>query len=58
MKPHDRFQDHFMMKDKDSYIMHQVRKHEAIMYTFDVLVLIGLAAIIVLLTRLLHKNRK
>ncbi len=52
-------QDTMMMKDSmNSMMMKQMQKHHTMMYTFDVLVLVGLATIIVLLAKILKAHRR
>ena len=60
MDDQDSMQNHMvMMKDSmNTMMLHHMHKHHALMYTFDVLVLIGLATIIVLLSKILKEQRK
>lgn len=55
----DNMQNQMMMKDSmNTTMMNQMQKHYTLMYTFDVLVLIGLATIIVLLAKILKAHRR
>jgi len=48
-----------MMKDSmNSMMVKGIQKHHALMYTFDILVLIGITTIVVLLFKLLRRLRK
>lgn len=58
MENQDNMQNQMMMKDMNSMMMNQMQKHHTLMYTFDVLVLVGLAAIIVLLAKILKAHRR
>jgi len=55
----DSMQNQMMMKDSmNSMMMQEMHMHHNLMYTFDVLVLIGLGTIIVLLTKILKAHRR
>jgi hypothetical protein len=55
----DSMQNQIMMKNSvNSMMMKEMQKHHTLMYTFDVLVLVGLAAIIVLLSKILKAHRR
>ncbi len=59
MNNQDSMQNQMMMKDSmNSMMMQQIQKHHTLMYTFDVLVLVGLATIIVLLSKILKTHRR
>jgi hypothetical protein len=59
MDKQDTMQNQTMMKDSMSSMrMKQMQKHHTLMYTFDVLVLVGLATIIVLLAKILKAHRR
>jgi len=52
-------QDHMMMKDSmNEMMMKEMQKHHTLMYTFDILVLVGLATVIVLLAKILKAHRR
>lgn len=59
MNNQDSMQNQMMMKDSmNSMMMKEMQKHHTLMYSFDVLVLIGLATIIVLLVKILKAHRQ
>lgn len=59
MDNQETMQNQMMMKDSmTSMMMQQMQKHHTLMYTFDVLVLVGLATIIVLLAKILKAHRQ
>ncbi len=59
MDNNDSMQNQMMMKDSmKSMMMKEMQTHHTLMYTFDVLVLVGLATIIVLLAKILKAHRK
>ena len=58
MDNQDSMQNQMMMKDMNGMMMKEMQKHHTLMYTFDVLVLVGLAAIIVLLSKILKAHRR
>ncbi len=47
-----------MKNSMNSMMMKEMQKHHTLMYTFDVLALIGLATIIVLLAKILKAHRR
>ena len=47
-----------MMNDSNEMMMHQMQLHHTAIYVFDVLVLIGLATVVVLLSKVLKELRK
>jgi hypothetical protein len=48
-----------MMQDSmNTMMMREMQKHHLFMYTFDILVLIGMGAIIVLLAKILKAHRR
>lgn len=55
----DAMQNQMMMRDPmNCMMMKEMQQHHNMMYTFDVLVLVGLATIIVLLTKILKAHRR
>ena len=52
-------QNHTMMKDSmNGMMMKEMQKHHTLMYTFDILVLIGIGTMIVLLAKILKAHRR
>ncbi len=52
-------QNHTMMKDSmNGMMMKEMQKHHTLMYTFDILVLIGMGVMIVLLAKILKAHRR
>ncbi len=59
MDNQDSMQNQMMMKDSmNGMMIKEMQKHHTLMYSFDVLVLIGLATIIVLLAKILKAHRR
>jgi hypothetical protein len=57
MDNQDSMQNQTMMKDPmNNMMMKEMHKHHTLMYTFDVLALIGLVTIIVLLVKILKAH--
>ena len=58
MRDDNSMQNQMMMKDSmNSMMMKEMQKHHTLMYTFDILVLVGLATIIALLLKILKAHK-
>jgi hypothetical protein len=59
MDDQDSMQNQMMMEGSmHGMMMKEMQKHHTLIYTFDILVLVGLATIIVLLAKILKAHRQ